>query len=216
MKNIIIIAPPAAGKGTQSDLLVNKYNYSHISTGDLLREEIASKTPLGLSVETKMKNGELIGDDIVSRLLKQKLTDISGPFILDGYPRTIDQIYLLEQIIKEVGKTIDIVVYLKIDETIAMQRATGRLICPSCNRSYHKYDVSVKPKVDNLCDNCEVDLISRSDDNEESFKVRYQSYINNTKPVVDYYDGVGLLQVVDSKDTPNETFVEIEKVIMND
>lgn len=210
MKNIIFIAPPAAGKGTQSDLLVKKYGYTHVSTGDLLRDEIAKQSEIGKDIKKIMDSGNLISDDIVSKLLKNKLSSLDGPFILDGYPRDMAQISILENILKELNKSINIVIYFDVPYDILLSRVVGRLVCPNCSRSYHK--VNLKPKVDGICDDCQTPLINRSDDNEETFKNRYQSYIDYTSPITQYYKDKGLIKVISSTDI-NETFNEIEKVI---
>jgi adenylate kinase len=211
MKNIIFIAPPAAGKGTQSDLLVNKYGYAHISTGDLLRAEVAAKTDLGIKISDIMQSGALVSDDIVSELLTNALSSLNGPFILDGYPRTIEQAKILEDILNKLNKKIESVIYLNVPEDVATKRATGRLSCPKCNKTYHKY--FAKPIKDGICDACGTALISRSDDTEETFKVRFTNYMKNTAPLLDYYKNLGLLTVIDKIDTPEETLEEIEKVI---
>lgn len=210
MKNIVFIAPPAAGKGTQSDNLVSKYGYKHISTGDLLREEVASGSTLGNKLSELMKRGELISDEIVNELLTKALMDEDKPFILDGYPRNEKQIYFLEDILNKVNKKIDVVIYLNVPEDVACQRATGRLVCPSCNRSFHK--ITNKPLTEGICDYCKTELVSRSDDTEETFKIRYNRYVENVKPILDYYESKGLLKVIDKLDK-DEVFEEIEKVI---
>ena len=212
MKNIIFIAPPAAGKGTQSDLLVKKYNYVHISTGDLLRAELASGSELGKELAEVMSSGALVSDEIVLELLEKKLSGENGPYIFDGYPRNIAQAKVLEDLLIKLNKTDYVVVYLKIDEELALQRATGRLSCPKCNRTYHKYFDTAKPKFENKCDDCDNDLISRSDDSEETFKVRYKNYIDNTAALLDFYKEKGLLNIFDSSNVPEQTFVEIENV----
>ena len=211
MKNIIFIAPPAAGKGTQSDLLVKKYGYNHISTGDLLRAEVASKSDLGLKLQDIMKSGNLVSDEIVSELLTNALSKLEGSFILDGYPRNIDQAKTLDNILVSLNKKVESAIYLDVNEETATKRATGRLSCPNCNRTYHKY--FAKPAEENICDDCKTSLISRSDDTEETFKVRYSNYINSTAPLLEYYKEKGILTIVYKTQTPEETFAEIEKVI---
>lgn len=211
MKNIVFIAPPAAGKGTQSDLLVEKYGYIHISTGDLLRAEAQKETELGKQISEIMKTGKLISSEIVNSLLINALKETDKPFILDGYPRNAEQVPVLNEILKEVNKSVDVVIYLDVPEDVLIKRATGRLSCPKCSKTFHKY--FAKPMVDGICDSCHTALISRSDDNEESFKVRYQTYLENTKPLLDYYKESGLLTVIDKIDNPEDTFSEIEKVI---
>ncbi len=211
MKNIVFIAPPASGKGTQSDLLVSKYGYNHISTGDLLREEIKSGSDLGKQIDELMKTGKLVSDDIVNSLLTKALSDSDKPFILDGYPRNMTQVPFLDDILSKANKKVDAVIYLDVPYDLLLKRATGRLTCPKCAHTFHKY--FNKPLNDGICDNCGETLISRVDDNEETFKVRYNSYIENTKPLLDYYKDKGNLHVIDKANTKEETLEEIEKVI---
>ena len=170
MNNIIFIAPPAAGKGTQSDLLVKKYGYSHISTGDLLRAEVASGSELGNSLKEIMASGSLVSDEIVNELLKNKLSSLDGNFILDGYPRTLEQAKSLTELAAELNVVLNTVIYLEMDETTAMHRALGRITCPKCKRGYNKYESVLKPQVEFICDDCNVELESRTDDTEETFK----------------------------------------------
>lgn len=215
MKNIIFIAPPAAGKGTQSELLVKKYGYVHISTGDLLREEVSLGTELGNELDSIMKSGSLVSDEIVNKLLKNRLAkdDIKNGFILDGYPRTVEQAKSLNDIANELNISLDVALYLEMDSELAMKRALGRITCPKCGRGYNKYEDGLKPKVENICDDCNVELTSRSDDNEETFKARFETYITNTEPLLDYYKELGILNIIDNSGTPDSTFSNIEKVI---
>lgn len=215
MKNVIFIAPPAAGKGTQSKLLVEKYGLIHISTGDLLRNEVAEQTELGKSIEHLMSTGELISTDIVTELLRKRLSkdDIKAGFILDGYPRTLEQSIILSNLLGKLGLSIDAVLYLEMDEATAMHRALGRLTCPKCQKGYNKYESATKPKTENICDDCGVELVGRSDDNEESFKVRFQEYLKSQEPILNYYQELGILKIIDNSGTPEETFSNIERVI---
>ena len=213
MKNIIFIAPPASGKGTQSEILVREYGYNHISTGDLLREKQNDGTELGIKIKNLLASGSLVDDDIVTELLKEKLGSISGPFILDGYPRNINQANILDNLLNELNKNIDAVIYLNVDSDTAMKRALGRISCKDCGKIYHKYNEAMKPKNEGICDICNGELVGRSDDNEESFKVRFNTYIENTKPLLDFYKNEGKLVVIDKNDTPDETFEEVKKVI---
>lgn len=215
MKNIIFIAPPAAGKGTQSDLLVKKYGYIHISTGDLLRNEVRCGTELGKSIDEVIKNGALVSDEIVTELLRKRLSsnDITNGFILDGYPRNVAQAITLDNLLQELNIQTPKAIYLEMDETLAMHRALGRVTCPKCNRGYNKYEDAVKPKIGGLCDDCGEALTSRSDDTEETFKIRYESYIKSTLPLLKYYEDLGILSIVDNSGTPESTFIKIEEVI---
>jgi adenylate kinase len=213
MNNIIFIAPPAAGKGTQSDLLVKKYGYSHISTGDLLRAEVASGSELGNSLKEIMASGSLVSDEIVNELLKNKLSSLDGNFILDGYPRTLEQAKSLTELAAELNVVLNTVIYLEMDETTAMHRALGRITCPKCKRGYNKYENVLKPQVEFICDDCNVELESRTDDTEETFKTRFKSYIDNTEPLLKYYEDLGILNVIDNSGSPQQTFEKIEEVI---
>ena len=214
MKNIIFIAPPAAGKGTQSELLVSEFGYNHISTGDLLRSKQNDGSELGNYIKDLLSQGKFVDDDIVTKLLSDKLSSIDGPFILDGYPRNIEQANILDSVLKSLNLSIDAVIYLNVDSETAMKRALGRVSCPKCNKIYNKYIEEKMPKVTNVCDDCGVELIGRSDDNEESFKIRFDTYINQTQPLLDYYKSNGLLVIIDKVNTPNETFEEVKKVIL--
>lgn len=214
MKNIIFIAPPAAGKGTQSELLVSEFGYNHISTGDLLRSKQNDGSELGNYIKDLLSQGKFVDDEIVTKLLSDKLSSIDGPFILDGYPRNIEQANILENVLNSLNLSIDAVIYLNVDSETAMKRALGRVSCPKCNKIYNKYIEEKMPKVTNICDDCGVELIGRSDDNEESFKIRFDTYINQTQPLLDYYKSNGLLVIIDKVNTPNETFEEVKKVIL--
>ncbi len=215
MKNIIFIAPPAAGKGTQSEWLKDKYNYEHISTGDLLRNAIAEGTELGKQVEAVIAGGNLVSDDIMIALLKETLVKLSTdkPFILDGFPRTIKQAEALSDLLVEIGVSDILAIYLNIDEEEAMHRALGRVSCPNCKKGYNIYYEAMKPKVDDICDDCGSKLDRRSDDNEESFKKRFQTYIENSTPVINFYKDKGILKEVLVNRESSEIFEDIVKLL---
>lgn len=213
MKNIIFIAPPAAGKGTQSNLLKDKYDYVHISTGDMLREIVSSDSELGKVVKNIIDKGNLVSDDLIFKLLKSKLNSIKGkPFILDGFPRTLNQALFLDNDLK-----IDnyIVIYLDLSKEDAIKRIDGRLTC-SCGKSYNLNDINLKPKIIDICDNCGNVLVKRNDDNLEAFKIRFDVFLNNNKPLIDYYKNKNKLKVVNVNKGVNEIFNEISKVVAND
>lgn len=211
--NIIFIAPPAAGKGTFSGLLKEKYGYMHISAGDVLREEVASKSEIGNEISDIMKNGKLIDNNLMKRLLEKKLSTLNKntPFIMDGYPRTMDQvpdfIDILNKLNLEMGKAI----YLNIDEETGLKRVLGRLTCPKCKKGYNKLTGYNMPKKQWYCDNCDVELESRQDDTEASYKVRYNTYTNETKPLLDYFKNKGNLIEIDATASAEDTMKEIEK-----
>lgn len=215
MKNIIFIAPPAAGKGTQSDILVRKHGYVHISTGDLLRNEVNKKTELGIKISELLSSGQFVSDDIVTELLKNRLaeSDTDNGFILDGYPRNIAQAKILDNLLESLEKSIEAVVYLDMDMELAMHRALGRITCPECSRGYNKYESAMKPKKEFICDDCGCDLVGRTDDTEEAFKIRFKAYIENTEPLLNYYREKGILNIIDNSGTPENTNNLIEGVI---
>lgn len=213
MKNIIFIAPPAAGKGTQAEMLKEKYNLVHISTGDLLRHEISSGSPMGNHIKELIEDGRLVEDNIIFDLLKKRLneSDCEHGYILDGFPRDIEQAKGYEEICESLNRSIGYVIFLDISKEEAMKRITGRISCPSCGAVYNEYIDSFEKK--GFCNNCSAKLEKRSDDNEETFNHRFDTYITKTKPVVDYYKEKGLLHIIDSNGTKDQTFAQIENII---
>ena len=208
MKNIIFIAPPAAGKGTQSNMLKEKFGYIHISTGDMLREAINSGSEIGKEVKNIIDKGELVSDVLIIKLVKDKLTSLKGkPFILDGFPRTLNQAESLDKILTDDY----IVIYLDLDESEAINRITGRLTC-NCGKSYNVNIDKLKPKVDGICDNCGSILIKRDDDNVESFKVRFKTFLDNTDSILKYYEDKEKLIKIDVNKDVQDIFESILEV----
>ena len=208
MKNIIFIAPPAAGKGTQSNMLKEKFGYIHISTGDMLREAINSGSEIGKEVKNIIDKGELVSDVLIIKLVKDKLTSLKGkPFILDGFPRTLNQAESLDKILTDDY----IVIYLDLDESEAINRITGRLTC-NCGKSYNVNIEELKPKVDGICDNCGSILIKRDDDNVESFKVRFKTFLDNTDSILKYYEDKEKLIKIDVNKDVQDIFESILEV----
>ena len=212
MKNIILIAAPAAGKGTLSDLLVKKYDYIHISTGDLLREVSKETTELGQKISKMLQNGELVTDEIVFELLENKLCQVDKPYILDGFPRTLNQAYKYDELIQKLNKDLGIVVVLNCDYEILKKRIVGRYLCKDCGSIYNTLTGVNTPKQEGICDNCGGALYKRSDDNEESFKTRYETYLEKTKPLIDFYEKKGNLYYIDSQ-TTDTMLKEIEDLL---
>lgn len=215
MKNIIFLAPPAAGKGTLSELLVEKYGYGHISTGDLLREEVKAGTELGREAESLMKEGKLVPDELIIKLIENRITksDCENGYILDGFPRTLPQAEKYEELLAKMGKDLGVVIYINIDKDVAMKRACGRMTCPTCGKIYHKYSIQMKPKLDGMCDICNVELTQRADDSEEAFIKRFDEYINKTMPLYDYYKEKGVLKTVNAHESKFDTLAEAVEVI---
>ena len=211
MKNIIFIAPPAAGKGTQSEMLKEECGYTHISTGDMLREVIASGSEFGSMVKNIIDKGDFVSDEIMIKLISEKLNEIGEPFILDGFPRTLAQANALNDLLIE--KNIDYqVIYLDLDEETATKRVLGRLTC-ACGKSYNDLIEELKPKVENVCDSCGKPLVKRDDDNEESFKKRYELFMENTKPILDFYRNKNKVCVIDASVDVKDIYKNIINVI---
>ena len=211
MKNIIFIAPPAAGKGTQSNMLKEKYGYIHISTGDLLRAEIASGSTLGVEVKSIIDKGNLVSDDLMIDIIDSKLTEIKGkPFILDGFPRTLNQAKTLDKFLNDYE-----VIYLDLAKEKAVKRMLNRLVC-ECGKSYNLGDETLKPKTEGFCDNCGKKLVKRDDDNVEIFAKRYDNFLTNIEPIKDYYKVKNKLHMIDVNRNINDIFEDISEIVAND
>lgn len=216
MKNIIFIAPAGTGKGTQSDKLVSKYGYIHISTGELLREAVANGDENGVLIHQYQTEGKLVPDDLVYKVLENKLNTIKDKnFILDGFPRNIEQAFKYDEITSKINIDLGIVLVLEIDKEEAMKRACGRLTCSKCGKVYNSYFEGLKPKVENTCDECGIELTSRSDDTPESFNQRFEIFLQNSSEIIKHYEEKGLVHRIKAGDTPEETFERIEEVLGN-
>lgn len=205
--NIILIASPAAGKGTQSELICNKYNLKHISTGDLLREVVAFDNEKSREIKSLMEKGLLINDEIILGLIEDKLKDDEG-FVFDGFPRNLTQAKKIDELLDRMNKKIDYVIHLKVDKEVALKRIVGRYVCPKCNAVYNKSEDETK-----ICQSCGEDLIKRSDDNIDTFNNRYSVYMSETFPIVEYYENTNKLYEVDSSLEVNEVFKQIENIL---
>ena len=213
--NIILIAPPAGGKGTQSELLCSKYNIAHISTGDLLRTEVENGNT---ELKKIMDTGMLVSDEIIFDLIKKRISsdDTINGYLLDGFPRNIEQAKVYNEILKELNKDIGHVILLDIDPNLAAKRIAGRRSCPKCGATYNIYFDGMKPTTENVCNSCGSTLIKRDDDNEETYKTRYNTYLEKTKPLIDFYKDMKVLYTVDANGTPEETFKNIEDIVRGD
>ena len=211
MKSIILIAPPAAGKGTQSDMLVEKYGFAHISTGEMLRE-VASHNE---DIKRQLDSGNLISDEVVFDLLRERLLqdDCKRGFILDGFPRNVNQAIKYDELVSHLNVTSNLVIYLDVDKETACKRIVGRLTCPKCKKVYNEFIEDAKPIVSGICDDCNVSLDKRSDDNSETFSKRYDVYYSNTEPLIEYYEKKGILSKVDSGMGKDNVFNEIKNIV---
>ncbi len=216
MKNIIFVAAPAAGKGTISAKVCTEYNIPHISTGDLLRNEIAASSKIGMEIKSAMARGEFVSDEVITKLLKKRLEakDCKKGYILDGYPRNICQAKTYDNILKELNYDEGLVVFLDIDKSLAMKRALSRVVCSKCGLSYNLINKEYAPLKEGICDNCGSSLKTRSDDNEESFINRFDTFMKETYPLLEYYENKGnLLKIKVDNITTDDIFDEIKKVI---
>ena len=216
MKNIIFVAAPAAGKGTISAKVCTEYNIPHISTGDLLRNEIAASSKIGMEIKSAMARGEFVSDEVITKLLKKRLEakDCKKGFILDGYPRNISQAKTYDNILKELNYDEGLVVFLDIDRDLAMKRALSRVVFSKCGLSYNLINKEYAPLKEGICDNCGSSLKTRSDDNEESFINRFDTFMKETYPLLEYYEKKGnLLKIKVDNITTDDIFDEIKKVI---
>lgn len=215
MKNIMFIAPPAAGKGTQAELVVEKYHIPHISTGDILREISKEDSEIGEYVRETMASGKLVKDEITYQLIEERLNkdDCKNGFIIDGFPRNLDQAIEYDKILEKLGYEIGNVILIDIDKNTLEKRITGRRLCENCNAIYNINDKNNTPKVESVCDICGGKLYQRSDDNLESFATRYTTYLEKTEPIIEHYKEKGVLKTVDGNDTVENIFNKIDEII---
>ncbi len=208
MKNIIFIAPHGTGKGTQCEFLEKEYNFLHLSTGDLIRQQIAKQDDLGKKLNDIVSKGQLVSDDIVLEMLKKYLEDNKEEkgIIFDGYPRTLNQAYALDELMQNLNEKIDHVFYLEISKEEALKRTLGRMICPNCGKSYNEYYPNLQPKVESICDKCQSPLEKRHDDTEEAFNSLFDVFIKQTMPILNYYEKQNILKKIDASLTKEEIF----------
>jgi adenylate kinase len=183
---VVLLGAPGAGKGTQCKRIVDRYGLSHLSSGDILRQQRAAGTGLGKKAQSYMDSGALVPDDVIVEMMVDAIrgTPKEG-FVLDGFPRTVNQAVELDKSLASSGEQIDVVLNLKIDDHVILQRMTGRRSCPKCGAVYHIENL--KPKVEGICDNDDTELIQRPDDSPEVVANRLRTYHLQTEPVVDYY-----------------------------
>jgi adenylate kinase len=215
MKNIMFIAPPAAGKGTQAEIMVNKYHIPHISTGDILRDIAKEDSEMGNYVRETLASGELVKDSITYKLIEDRLSkdDCKNGYIIDGFPRNIDQAKEYDKILKSLGYEIGNVIYINVDKKTLEKRITGRRICEDCGTIFNINDPNNSPEVESVCDNCGGKLYQRTDDNLESFQNRYKTYLEKTAPIIDYYKKQNVLHEVNGDDTVENVFAKIDEII---
>lgn len=206
---LVILGPPGAGKGTQAASIVDTFDVVHISTGDIFRENIKNDTELGKKAKSYMDRGELVPDEVVNEIVVDRLKkdDVQKGFLLDGFPRTVNQAVALDAALEAMGQKLDRVINIVVDKNLLVERAVGRRVCPKCGRTYHV--VNQPPKVEGKCDADGETLIQRDDDTEETVKTRIGVYEKQTSPLIDYYKAQGLLLDVDGSGAIAEVFESI-------
>ncbi|AXI07614.1 adenylate kinase [Oceanobacillus sp. 143] len=212
--NLILMGLPGAGKGTQAEKINDKYNIPHISTGDMFRLSIKEGTDLGKKAKEYMDRGDLVPDEVTIGIVKERLSkdDCKNGFLLDGFPRTIAQAEALQQLLSDLGESIDYVLHVDVPEEKLVERLTGRRICPTCGTAYHiEFN---PPKVEGICDKDGSQLIQRDDDKAETVKRRLAVNIEQTKPLLDFYQEKGYLVTVNGNQEIDDVFKDIQQKLV--
>lgn len=206
---IILLGPPGAGKGTQAAGIVEKYNIPHISTGDIFRKNIKEGTNLGKKAKEYMDQGLLVPDELTVGLVTDRITqkDCEKGFMLDGFPRNVSQAEQLDTFLKETNIELTNVINIEVDKSILVSRAVGRRICKSCAATYHiEFNA---PQNEGICNVCQGELYQRADDNEETVSKRIQVYLDETKPLADYYTKKGIISNINGEQSIDDVFEDI-------
>ncbi|MDF2763432.1 MAG: adenylate kinase [Rhodospirillales bacterium] len=214
MINVILLGPPGAGKGTQAKRLEQKHELVQLSTGDMLRAAVASGSELGRQAKKVMEAGQLMPDDIIIAMIAERIDrpDTKKGFILDGFPRTTAQAKALDKMLAERGLKLDLVIELKVDDAVLVERISGRFACAKCGAGYH--DLYQRPKIEGRCDRCgATEFVRRPDDNAETVKARLAAYHAQTAPILPYYAQRGVLRSVNGMADIDEVAAQIEALI---
>lgn len=211
--NLVLMGLPGAGKGTQAEKIVAKYDIPHISTGDMFRAAMKDETELGLKAKSFMDKGELVPDEVTIGIVRERLSkdDCEKGFLLDGFPRTVPQAEALENILSDLNKKLDFCINVQVDQEILMERLTGRRICKSCGATYHLV-FNPPPKPD-TCDRCGGELYQRADDNEATVKNRLEVNIKQSQPLLDFYESKGYLRNINGQQDINKVFVDLDELL---
>lgn len=206
---LILLAPPGAGKGTQAELIEQKFRIAHISTGDLLRGAVKKGTVPGLKAKKYMDKGELVPDEVVIDIIRDEIKDLHD-FILDGFPRTLEQAKILDKILEKEEKRLDTVIEIQVPDERLVKRSVGRLSC-KCGEVYH--EIYNPPAAEGICDRCGEKLYKREDDNAETMYSRIKTYKMKTLPLIKYYFTRGILKTVNGDQDIERVYWKIEKIL---
>ncbi|WP_462406042.1 adenylate kinase [Gracilibacillus sp. Marseille-QA3620] len=211
--NLVLMGLPGAGKGTQAERIVEEYHIPHISTGDMFRAAMKDETPLGLEAKSYMDKGELVPDEVTIGIVRERLAkdDCQKGFLLDGFPRTVAQAEALEALLAEMDRQLDYVINIEVDKSILMERLTGRRICKACGATYHL--VFNPPAKEGVCDRCGGELYQRADDNEATVQTRLDVNIQQSQPLITFYEGKGYLRNLDGQQPIEKVFADIEELL---
>lgn len=210
---IILMGPPGAGKGTQAEKLVDLYQIPHISTGDMFRKAQKDGTELGLKAKSYMDQGQLVPDEVTVGIVKERLAeaDCKEGFLLDGFPRTVQQADALDTILAELDMALDCVVNIEVDKAFLVDRLTGRRVCRTCGATYHIANKA--PKVEGVCDKCGGELYQRGDDTIEIVSNRLDVYAAQTAPLIDYYKSKGIMSSIDGSKSMEDVLADIRTAL---
>lgn len=206
--NLILLGGPGAGKGTQAKKLEQSHGFIHISTGDILRNEVSSGTELGQTAKEYMDAGDLVPDDLIIDMVQKRVGDRSSGFLFDGFPRTIDQADALEGLVE-----VDLVLFIEVSKEEVVRRLSARRVCSNCGANFNV--LFKPPATEGVCDECGGELYQRDDDQPEVIKDRYQTFVEKTSPLIEYYQDRSLLTRIDGETTPDEVHSRIVKNIEN-
>ncbi|HZK23530.1 MAG TPA: adenylate kinase [Atopostipes sp.] len=212
--DLILLGLPGAGKGTQAERIVKEFNIPHISTGDMFRAALKNETPLGLEAKKYMDAGELVPDEVTNNIVKERLQedDVKDGFLLDGYPRTLNQSEALKANLQEIGRDLDAVIYLNVPKEVLVERLAGRYICSECGATYHK--LNNPTKVEGVCDTCgSTEFYQREDDKPETVEKRIQVNEEQTQKLVKFYQDEDVLVEFDGNRDHEEVFAEIQELL---
>lgn len=213
---IVLLGPPGAGKGTQAVMLQEKNGFLHLSTGDILRENVKNNTSVGEKAKAYMEKGELVPDDMVIEMMLDTIKKAQNKkdFILDGFPRTAYQAKKLDNELGKLKLPIEMVAYFKTSINTVISRLTGRRLCSKCGANYHT--INMPPKKQGVCDKCGAELYQRKDDSEETIKKRLEVYNNQTEELIDYYKAQGILREVSGDLEADEVYSGLSEILAND